>query len=276
MQPHDPANTMPAPAHTPRSPDAILADRARYEAHQKRGLDAAPRALPPPSPRPAPLPEPARLIRSETIPGGWYWTTALTMGEVLQIEGAPGTSVALAAWVAGDPTERLNLPDAVKVQWTTELRKGRILLSDMGRVLLSIIEDSSGAHDALTGGSSPATVPPGTRNCRENMLLAAAKLGLHPRDLPAVLSLFAPVRVDAEGRFAWRPALLGQGDWVALRAERNLVVALSNTRHPLDPATGPEPAVTVRRLTAVPVAADDLCRTASAEAIRAFENNARA
>lgn len=259
--------------HTPRSPEAIAADRARYEAHQKRGLESAPRTLPPLDPRPAPPPEPGRLIRSEVIPGGWYWTSALNTGEVLQIDGAPGTTVGLAAWVGNDPTERLNLPDTVKVQWTTELRKGRILLSDMGRVLLSIVEDSSGAHDALTGGSSSAIVAPGARNCRENMLLCAAKLGLHPRDLPAVLNLFAPVRVGAEGRFEWRTALLGQGDWVALRAERDLVVALSNTRHPLDPATGPEPAVTAHRLTAVPVAPDDLCRTASAEAIRAFANN---
>ena len=44
---------------------------------------------------------------------------------------------------------------------------------------------------------------------------------------------------------------------------------------PLDPATGPEPAVTATRLAARPVPADDLCRTATAEAIRGFENNAR-
>jgi len=266
----------PRPAHTPRSTDRIAADRARYDAHQKRGLEAAPRALPAPSPRPAPDPDPARLIRAEVIPGGWYWTTALRAGEVLQINGAIGTSVALAAWSAADPSERINLPDTVKVQWTTELRKGRVIFSDMGRVLLSIIEDSAGAHDALTGGSSPADVPPGARNCRDNMVLAAAKLGLDRRDLPALLSLFAPVRVDAEGRFGWRGALLSGDDWVALRAECDLLVALSNTRHPLDPATGPEPAVTALRLAARPVPADDPCRTASAEAIRGFENNARA
>ncbi|MGQ0566864.1 MAG: DUF1989 domain-containing protein [Gemmobacter sp.] len=259
--------------HTPRSPEAIAADRARYADHQRRGLDFAPKALPAPSPRPAP--DPVGVIRHEVIAGGWYWTVAMAAGQVLRIEGALGTSVSLACWAGGDASERMNLPDTVKVQWTTELRKGRVIFSDMGRVMLSITEDSSGAHDALTGGSTAADVPAGARNCRDNMVLAAAKLGLSRRDLPAVWTLFAPVRVDAEGRFGWRGALLSGDDWVEVRAEMDVRLALSNTRHPLDPAKGPEPAVTATLLAAVPVADDDLCRTASAEAVRGFQNNGR-
>lgn len=261
--------------HIHRTADQIAADRARYEDHQRRGLNFAPTTLPQPSPRPAPEPDAARVIRREVIAGGWYHVLTLAAREVVRIEGAKGTSVSLAAWSATDASERLNLPDTVKVQWTTELRKGRVLFSDMGRVFLSIVEDSSGAHDALTGGSTVADVAPGARNCRNNMVLAAGKLGLSPRDLPAVWTLFAPVRVDAAGQFGWRGALLSGNDWVDLRAERDLRIALSNTRHPMDPATGPEPEVTVTKLAAVPVPADDLCRTASAEAVRGFENNAR-
>lgn len=261
--------------HTPRTPDQIAADRARYEAHQRRGLEFAPKALPGLSARPAPAA--AGVTQDETIPGGWYGTLRLAKGERLRLAiGGPGSSVALACWSALDTSERLNLPDTVKVQWTTEMRKGRVLFSDMGRVLFSITEDSCGAHDALTGGSGPQGAgTPKERNTRENMVLAAAKLGLDRRDLPALFTLFAPVRVDAEGRFQWRGAMLHGDDWVELRAEMDLLLALSNTRHPLDPATGDLPAVQVQRLAAEGVPADDLCRTATAEAIRGFENNAR-
>lgn len=261
--------------HTPRPPEAIAADRARYEEHQKKGLNFAPKALPAPSPRPAPAPE--GLIGTETVPGGWYWTGRLAKGETLRIAAsALGSSVSLASWSAADTTERLNLPDTVKLQWTTDLRKGRVLFSDMGRVMLSIAEDSSGAHDALTGGSGVTGAgTPTERNTRDNMVLAVAKLGLDRRDLPALLTLFAPVRVDAEGRFFWNGALLAGDDWIDLRAEMDLLIALSNTRHPLDPAKGDVPAVTVSRLAARPVPADDLCRTATAEAIRGFQNNER-
>ncbi|MFC3061499.1 urea amidolyase associated protein UAAP1 [Paenirhodobacter populi] len=267
--------------HIPRSAEAIAADRARYEAHQKRGLEFAPKALPEPSPRPAPAPAPQEVIGTETVPGGWYHVLKLAQGERLRIAaGGPGSSVSLAVWAAADSSERMNLPDTVKLQWTTELRRGRVVFSDMGRVLFSITEDSSGAHDVLTGGS-PARAPftPGARNTRENMVIAAAKLGLDKRDLPALLTFFAPVRVDAGGGFFWNPALLAGDDWVELRAEMDLLIALSNTRHPLDPSgptTGEGPAITVTRLAAAPIAQDDLCRTATAEAVRGFENNARA
>jgi uncharacterized protein YcgI (DUF1989 family) len=257
--------------HNHRTADQIAADRARYEAHQKRGLEFAPKALPDPSPRPAP--PVAQVLSSEVIPFGWYGFLRLSPGEVLRLQmGGLGSSVSLACWSALDTTERLNLPDTVKVQWTTELRKGRVLFSDMGRVMLSITEDSSGAHDALTGGS-PGGGTPGARNCRDNMILAAAKLGLDRRDLPALMSFFAPVRVDAAGKFGWRGALLSGDDWLDLRAEMPLLLALSNTRHPLDPAVG-EPALTLTRHLAE-LRADDLCRSASAEAIRGFENTAR-
>lgn len=266
--------------HTHRTAEQIAADRARYDAHQRRGLEAAPRALPPPSPLPAPEPDPACVIWREAIAADWYWTTRLTAGEVLRIAPETATSpVTLACWSARDPAERLNLPDTVKVQWTTALGRGRVLFSDMGRVMLSITEDSSGAHDALTGGSTPATNArlgqPQRRNTRDNMVLAAAKLGLGRRDIPALLTLFAPVRVGAEGRFAWQPGLLSGQDWVELRAEMDLLVALSTCPHPLAPdqTTG---VMVATRLAARPAAPDDICRTATPEAARGFDNNARA
>lgn len=265
--------------HIPRSADAIAADRARYEEHQRKGLNAAPKALPAPSPRPAPAPEAAAVIWAETVPGGWYYTCRLARGQSLRLEaGGLGGSVSLAAWSAADSSERQNLPDTCKLQWTTDLKKGRVVFSDMGRVLFSITEDSAGANDALSGGM-PARAPftPAFRSTRENMILATAKLGLDKRDLPALLTFFAPVRVDGEGQFFWNPALLNGDDWVELRAEQDLLIALSNSRHPLDPTTGPEvPSVRATRLAARPIARDDLCRTATAEAVRGFENTARA
>jgi urea carboxylase-associated protein 2 len=267
-----------------RTPQQIAADRARYDEHQRKGLAFATRALPEASPLP-PLPIAAdRIIHNETIAGGWYWSTLLRQGEALRIAQPDGpASVALVCWSSKDPSERLNLPDTVKVQWDTRIQKGRVLFSDMGRVMLSIIEDSSGgAHDVLFGGStagSNAARYPGvpTRNTRNNLVLAAGKLGLGRRDIPMTLTLFAPVRVAGDdGQLSWQPGLLNGGDYVELRAEMDLMVALSTCPHPLDPAPDYAPnAVEVTRY-CTDIAADDLCRTATAEAVRGFENNARA
>jgi urea carboxylase-associated protein 2 len=260
-----------------RTPDQIAADRARYEEHQRKGLQNAPRALPGPSAIPAaPIAAP---IHVETIPGGWYWSTTLKAGDTIRIAQDHGPSaVSLIAWSSADPSERLNLPDTVKVQWTTAIARGRVLFTDMGRVLFSVTEAASTAHDALVGGSTAASnaarYAGDQRNTRDNFILVAGKLGLDRRDIPSALTLFAPVRVDAEGNFIWRDELRVAGDYVELRAEMDLIIALSNCPHPLDPSPdyAPQP-VTVTRFRA-PVAADDLCRTATAEAVRGFENNA--
>lgn len=265
--------------HQRRSPEEIAANRARYEDHQKKGLEFAPKALPGLSLLPEPALDETKILNREIIPGGWYWSTRLRKEEVLRISLSHGfSSIALIAWNAADTSERINLPDTIKVQWTTGLSKGRVIFSDMGRVMFSITEDSSGAHDCLVGGSNAGSNArydgSHLRDTRDNFIKLAMKLGLDRRDIPAALTLFAPVRVDVEGRFFWNPALLNGEDYVELRAEMDMVVGFSNCPHPLDPNPDYAPSpVTITRLAAAPVAADDLCRIATAEAVRGFENN---
>lgn len=172
-------------------------------------------------------------------------------------------------------SERLNCADTAKIQWSATLSKGRVILTDMGRVFLSLIEDTSGAHDLLMGGSTPASVLAAhgepSRNTQENFLAAASKLGLGLRDIPACVTFFAPVSLDAQGRFVWNGARKKVGDFVDLRAEMDLAVVLSNCAHPLDPARPDAggPVTVIRHRAALP-RPDDPCRTMSPEIVRAF------
>ena len=52
--------------------------------------------------------------------------------------------------------ERYNMPDTLKAQYTAFLTRGRVLMSDMGRVLCSVVEDTCGWHDTLCGHSDAA------------------------------------------------------------------------------------------------------------------------
>ncbi|MBR0893789.1 urea carboxylase-associated family protein [Bradyrhizobium tropiciagri] len=259
----------------------VAAHTRRYNELKAAGQDHAPRALPPPTARDAAPIATDAIIHREVIPAGWYWTTRLNRGDTLRIVDTAGIStVSLLAWNAADTTERLNHADTIKVQWAARLQKGRVLLSDMGRALLAITEDTSAAHDAVVGGSTAATNQANygdgnLRNTRENFILAATKLGLDRRDVHPCVSFFAPVAIDANGKFVWSEGRREKGDFVELRAEMDLLIALSNCPHPLDPATTyPHASVEIVRYRAGALAADDLCRTATAEAIRAYENNA--
>jgi urea carboxylase-associated protein 2 len=259
----------------------IAANTRRYEELKAAGQDHAPRALPAPTERWSVMLPPGPLHR-ETIPGGWYWTVKVLAGEALRLSLPESPSaISLIAWNAADTSERLNYADTVKVQWTAALGKGRVIFSDMGKVMFSIVEDTTGAHDALMGGSTPASNRARygaghMRNTRDNFVLAAGKLGLDRRDIPPCITFFAPVRTNEAGGFVWLEGKRQQGDFVDLRAEMDVLVALSNCPHPLDPnpAYDPKPVEVVRFQAPAP-AADDLCRTATQEAVRGFENLAR-
>lgn len=250
--------------------------RARYfalKAQAKARADAPPPALD----HPGALVE--TVLRRETVPGGWYWTGHLKRGETLRILNTTGAaSVSLLLWNAQDTSERYNAGDTVKLQWTARLSKGRVLFSDMGRVLASIVADSHGRHDAIAGTSSPASNQrrygdASLRNGRDNFRLCASKYGMGRPDVPPCITFFADVTTDASGRLVWNESVPVPGDFVDLRMEMDVIVAISNCPHPLDP--GPSyapPPIDLLVLPTPPVAADDLCRNFGEEAARGFEN----
>lgn len=259
----------------------IAVNRANYEKLKAAGQGATPRALPDLTPKGGAALAEEHIVSHETIPGGWYVFGRLKAGESLRLVNPTGrSSVALVAWNARDVSERLNHADTVKVQWSADLRKGRLLLSDMGKVLFAITQDTLGAHDALMGGSTAASNASkyggDHRNTRDNFRLAAGKLGLAAADLPQPVVFFAPVQVGAQGRFVWNEGKRARSDFVDLRAEMDVLFALSNNPHPLDPAPDYAPGDVEAIRFRLPIPIDDYCRTGSPEAIRAFQNNAAA
>jgi uncharacterized protein len=219
----------------------------------------------------------------DSVPTGWYWGAHISRGQTLRIINDGGNAcVSALFWNAVDPSERLNPADTIKVQWTAHIEGGRLLLSDMGRVLASITRDTCGFHDCLAGGSTPASngrkygPSRAHRNTRDNFILVASKHGLSSRDVGPCISFFAPVVTDQDGKLVWRDGVRPPGDYVDLRAEVNLLVALSNCPHPLDPETNWRcQTVSVVVWQDDPAAENDYCRVATGEARRAFENTAR-
>jgi urea carboxylase-associated protein 2 len=241
--------------------------RARYEALQTQARARA--AAPKPVTKFADIAE-EDIVSQDTIPPGWYVCLRLHKGTALRITNTSGTpGAAFFMWNADETAERYNAGDTAKLQWTTNFTTGRVLFSDMGRVLASITADSGAGHDTIIGPNSPAQTS--GRNGRDNLRSAAAKFGLSRRDVAPAISLFSPVAVDEQGCMRWRgnpPA----GAMLELRAEMNLLVVLSNTPAALSPvqeATGPI-SYTIWRAHAA--ALEDLCRTFTEEAARGFIN----
>lgn len=220
---------------------------------------------------------PPALLRLESIvPAGWYWHGRVPAGTCLRLDNARGTpGLSCLFWNAADPSERFCTTDTVKVQWTAGIGRGRLLLSDMGRVLASIVEDTCGRHDVLLGAGPPrgdddATSPLEARNGAENLALAAAKLGLGARDLHAPVIFFAPVRCGTDQRFGWASGATLRGTYLDLHAEMDLLAAVSNVPHPLAPEGSVAQDVGIRLWRPQTADISGFCRDATSEARCAF------
>jgi urea carboxylase-associated protein 2 len=227
--------------------------------------------------------EPASVLWDERIGAGGYAGRRLPRGSRLRITDLDGDACAgLVVHNARRPEERLNVADTAKLQWNAYLGPGKLLLSDQGRVLLTIVADTCAVHDALCGTSTAArnrarygsgdNFGPAP-NGRDRFLLALAKHGLGRRDLPQNVNLFKGVRVEEDGGLVFVGDRSAAGAFVELRAELDVLVSVVNVPHVLDPRPGYS--ATPLRCTAwagPPTPPDDPWRTATPESLRAFQN----
>lgn len=225
------------------------------------------------------------VISHEILHPGQGWSRVLRRHTALTLtDPSERGSVALLAFRADAPIERYNMPDTLKAQHTAFLTAGRVLLSDMGHVMLAITADTCGWHDTITGhgdaAESIARYGVSTyqehrndrqRNTRDNLLVELAKHELGVRDLHANVNLFTKVVTDATGALHFVPGHPA-GSSVTLRAEMDVLIVLSNTPHPLDPSpTYAPPACELTITRVAPPAADDRCRTMRPENARAYQ-----
>jgi uncharacterized protein len=221
----------------------------------------------------------------ETVPPGGTWSHVLKRGTALRItdvEGGVNVGAVFYNWE--NRSERYNMPDTLKAQHIARLTRGDVLYSDMGRILCSVVEDTVGWHDPLSGCSNEGLVRSKYgearyqehrnschRNAYDSLVVELAKYGLGPRDMAAPINFFSKVTVNERGDMAFLPGHSKPGMFVELRAEMNVLVAFNTCPHPLDPypAYQPRPAhLSIRAI--APPPADDECRVSRPENERGF------
>lgn len=197
------------------------------------------------------------LILFETvIPGGWNFSHNLKKGTCLRltdIEG--GVNATGLIYNSENLAERYNMADTLKAQFTSYLTKGYAIYSDMGRILLSIIDDTCGWHDTMTACSTKQSnlEKYGEKNYQEfhngyyrdaqtSLITEISKYGMTLRDLHSSVNFFTRINVDEKGDLSF--AEQGKpGSYIDLQAEMNSLVVLNTCPHPLDtnPKYEPKP-----------------------------------
>jgi urea carboxylase-associated protein 2 len=230
------------------------------------------------------------VLWHDTLPGGGAWSGVLRRGSTLRFTDVDGrANVAALLFNPAHPSERYNMPDTLKAQHTAFLTRGHVCFSDMGRILCSIPADSCGWHDTVCGVLDGAGLVAQYgdkryqqhrnamhRNGQDGLLVELAKWGLGRRDVHANLNLFSKVVADEAGQLSFDAAHRQPGQWVDLRFEMDVLLALSTAPHPLDPASAYAPgSVLLTAWRSGTAGADDPCRWHCDENGRGFINTER-
>ena len=179
---------------------------------------------------------PGAMTRDDRVAPRASWSAVVPAGQVLTIVDVGGNQSAdCLIFDAADPAERYSVPDTITWQGNAYVRTGTVLRSNLGAPLMTVVGNEVDRQDTIGGACSKAsnTLRYGHHTafqhaCRENFLIEGAKHGLGARDLVSNLNWFMNVPVEADGSLGIVDGMSAPGKRVALRAERDVLVVVSN------------------------------------------------
>jgi urea carboxylase-associated protein 1 len=189
------------------------------------------------------------VVLDQTVAPRAPWSAIVRAGQKLSIVDLRGNqAVDCLLYNADDTAERYSAPDTMAAQGGIFLTTGSVLRSCEGRPLMTVVEDEVGRHDTVGGACSREsnTLRYGHHTkhqhaCVENFLAEGAKWGLGKRDLVSNINWYMNVPVDPDGSLGIVDGLSAPGLRVSLRAERDVLVLVSNCPQINNPCNGFDP-----------------------------------
>lgn len=169
----------------------------------------------------------------QIIPAGSGVAFRIARGSLLTIIDPEGGQSGDLAAFSVDGSERLSSGRTFDYSGKIYVSTGDVLWSDRSSALLTIVTDQVGRHDLLYAPCSLEMyrkqygVAGYHANCHDNLCLALRENGIEPTPLVSTLNFFMDARVAADGTLSFEPPRSRAGDCMILRAEMDLVVALS-------------------------------------------------
>lgn len=140
----------------------------------------------------------------------------------------------LTAFAREDLVEYLSSGRSIDYASRLWLTTGDVLYSNRSRPMFTILEDTCGRHDFTLTPCSKRMFEllygetEGRPGCEGNLASALAPYGIGIDRIPVAFNIFMNVTVDgASGQVAVLPPLSRAGDFIRLRAEMPMVVAMT-------------------------------------------------
>ncbi|MGO4201185.1 urea amidolyase associated protein UAAP2 [Rhodococcus sp. TAF43] len=189
------------------------------------------------------------VVLDETVAARGPWSAVIAAGDVLTIVDLHGNqAVDTLVYAADEHSRRYSAAATVVAQRNLFLTTGSVLRAGDGGALMTIVADEVGNHDTVGGACSQEsnTLRYGhhTRHqhaCVENFLSEGARWGLGKRDLVSNINFFMNVPVDPDGALGIVDGLSAPGKRLALRADVDALVLVSNCPQINNPCNGFDP-----------------------------------
>jgi uncharacterized protein YcgI (DUF1989 family) len=167
-------------------------------------------------------------------------------GQVCRLLDIEGQQVAdLVCFDLHDRTNKLSVNNTVLMNGSLKAAAGQHFYSTTASVLMTVGVDTCGVHDLIAGSCSEGTNRVrygvrGTPNCRSNFERVLSPHGIPLAEVPYSFNAFMNVPVTSEGLSIQEPVSKA-GDYIDLRAERDLLVAVSNCPQERNPCNAYRP-----------------------------------
>lgn len=193
--------------------------------------------------------DPATAICNQIVPARAPWAGFVRKCQTIRIVDTEGRqAVDTLFYCADNFAERYDAQATLAAQGSAYIGRGTAILSNEGRVMLTVSDDTVSRHDTSAGACSceANTVRFGHHTrymhaCRENFLVALARYGMTKRDIVGNINFFMNVPILPNGDLAIVDGMSKPGDYVELRAEMDVLCAISNCPQVNNPCNGFNP-----------------------------------
>jgi urea carboxylase-associated protein 1 len=184
-----------------------------------------------------------------TVQDGDGYSGIIPAGASLRIVDVHGNQAADTLFYdAHDLTNRYSAMDTIREQSAAYLSTGSKLMSSNLDLLATVTADTCGRHDTLGGacGQESNAIRYGmqTRHqhgCRQTFLRVGAPYDIGARELTHNINFFMNVPLTGAGGLTFADGVSAPGRYVQVRAERDLLVLISNCPQLNNPCNGWNP-----------------------------------
>jgi len=196
---------------------------------------------------------PARSVESAVqdhlIAAEAPWSGIVRKGQTIRIEDSYGQqAIDTLFYRADDFSERYSNQDTMRMQGSAYVGIGTKIMSNEGKVMLTMTADSCGRHDTSAGAcsceSNTVRFGHGTKYlhaCRDNFVLEVSKHGMNKRDIVPNINFFMNVPIKPNGEMTIVDGISAPGDHVELVAQMDVLCIISNCPQINNPCNGFDP-----------------------------------